>query len=180
MGHSLQPPLHSAFINIPNEEDNVKKPSESQPQHGVSIDIPAEEDNVKKPSEDLLILPCPDLELHLSGDEFLSYLHGYNICRQYGYAVLGIGQTRFLVKSWRRYAISLKLDMTYRTMKQAMRKIEASSDLSRKDHMRSQKHYEKEHTSLETATGTSCREHGTSATLRNAMCMKRKNLSHAR
>ncbi|GJS19318.1 ATP-dependent DNA helicase PIF1-like protein [Tanacetum coccineum] len=31
----------------------------------------------------------------------LSYLHGYGVCRQHGYAVLGIGQTRFLVKSWR-------------------------------------------------------------------------------
>ncbi|GJR87543.1 integrase, catalytic region, zinc finger, CCHC-type containing protein [Tanacetum coccineum] len=36
-----------------------------------------------------------------------SYLHGYGVCRQHGYAVLGIGQTRFLVKSWRRYAVSL-------------------------------------------------------------------------
>ncbi|GKE26144.1 hypothetical protein Tco_1441528, partial [Tanacetum coccineum] len=44
-------PQHSVSIDIPAEEDNVKKPSESQPQHGVSIDIPAEEDNVKKPSE---------------------------------------------------------------------------------------------------------------------------------
>ncbi|GJR93679.1 hypothetical protein Tco_0265853 [Tanacetum coccineum] len=35
------------------------------------------------------------------------YLHGYGVCRQKGYAVLGIGQTRFLVKSWRYYAISL-------------------------------------------------------------------------
>ncbi|GKD07602.1 hypothetical protein Tco_1187287, partial [Tanacetum coccineum] len=33
------------------------------------------------------------------------YLHGY--------AVLGIGQTRFLVKSWRRYAVSVLLDMAY-------------------------------------------------------------------
>ncbi|GJX58251.1 putative ribonuclease H-like domain-containing protein [Tanacetum coccineum] len=29
------------------------------------------------------------------------YLHGYDVCRQKEYAVLGIGQTRFLVKSWR-------------------------------------------------------------------------------
>ncbi|GKE14190.1 retrotransposon protein, putative, ty1-copia subclass [Tanacetum coccineum] len=35
------------------------------------------------------------------------------VCGQHGYAVLGICQTRFLVKSWRRYAISLKLDTAY-------------------------------------------------------------------
>ncbi|GJT67518.1 hypothetical protein Tco_1018998 [Tanacetum coccineum] len=33
--------------------------------------------------------------------------------RQKGYAVLGIRQTRFLVKSWRGYAVSLLLDTTY-------------------------------------------------------------------
>ncbi|GJT14383.1 ATP-dependent DNA helicase PIF1-like protein [Tanacetum coccineum] len=37
----------------------------------------------------------------------LSYLHGYGVCKQSEYAVLGIDKTRFLVKSWRRYAISL-------------------------------------------------------------------------
>ncbi|GJX83574.1 hypothetical protein Tco_0333055 [Tanacetum coccineum] len=36
-----------------------------------------------------------------------SYLHGYGVCRQSEYAVLGIGQMRFLVKSWRIYAVSL-------------------------------------------------------------------------
>ncbi|GKC49896.1 hypothetical protein Tco_1072641, partial [Tanacetum coccineum] len=41
------------------------------------------------------------------------YLHGYGVCRQNGYAVLGIGQTRFLVKSWRECAVSLLLDTTY-------------------------------------------------------------------
>ncbi|GKC49610.1 hypothetical protein Tco_1072355 [Tanacetum coccineum] len=41
------------------------------------------------------------------------YLHGYGVCRQKGYAVLGIGQTCFLVKSWRGYAVSLLLDMAY-------------------------------------------------------------------
>ncbi|GKE53571.1 hypothetical protein Tco_1488727, partial [Tanacetum coccineum] len=41
------------------------------------------------------------------------YLHGYGVCRQKGYAVLGIGQTRFLVKSWHGYAVSLLLDTTY-------------------------------------------------------------------
>ncbi|GJT67840.1 hypothetical protein Tco_1019320, partial [Tanacetum coccineum] len=41
------------------------------------------------------------------------YLHGYGVCRQKGYAVLGIGQTRFLVKSWREYAVSLLLDTAY-------------------------------------------------------------------
>ncbi|GJV31848.1 retrotransposon protein, putative, ty1-copia subclass [Tanacetum coccineum] len=30
----------------------------------------------------------------------LNYLHGYSVCRQHGYAVLEIGQMRFLVKSW--------------------------------------------------------------------------------
>ncbi|GJZ36081.1 hypothetical protein Tco_0581898, partial [Tanacetum coccineum] len=44
------------------------------------------------------------LALHARGT---GYLHGYGVCRQHGYAVLGIGQTRFLVKSWRRYAVSL-------------------------------------------------------------------------
>ncbi|GKA87936.1 5-methyltetrahydropteroyltriglutamate--homocysteine methyltransferase, partial [Tanacetum coccineum] len=42
-----------------------------------------------------------------------SYLHGYGVCRQHGYAVLGIGQTRFLVKSWRRYAVSLISEEEY-------------------------------------------------------------------
>ncbi|GJS82286.1 retrovirus-related pol polyprotein from transposon TNT 1-94 [Tanacetum coccineum] len=42
-----------------------------------------------------------------------SYLHGYGIWKHRGYAVLGIGQTRFLVKSWRGYAVSLLLDTTY-------------------------------------------------------------------
>ncbi|GJT55622.1 hypothetical protein Tco_0990676 [Tanacetum coccineum] len=41
-----------------------------------------------------------------------SYLHGYG-GRQRGYVVLGIGQTRFLVKSWCGYAISLLLDTAY-------------------------------------------------------------------
>ncbi|GJY01157.1 ribonuclease H-like domain-containing protein [Tanacetum coccineum] len=45
--------------------------------------------------------------------DVLSYLHGYGVCRRHGYAVLGIGQTRFLVKSWRRYAVSLQLDTAY-------------------------------------------------------------------
>ncbi|GJZ43182.1 zf-CCHC domain-containing protein [Tanacetum coccineum] len=39
-----------------------------------------------------------------SGSCVISYLHGYGVCRQHGYAVLGIGQRRFLVKSWRIYA----------------------------------------------------------------------------
>ncbi|GJV60097.1 putative reverse transcriptase domain-containing protein [Tanacetum coccineum] len=42
-----------------------------------------------------------------------SYLHGYGVCRQKGYAVLEIGQTRFLVKSWRGYTISLLSDTVY-------------------------------------------------------------------
>ncbi|GKD89490.1 hypothetical protein Tco_1364997, partial [Tanacetum coccineum] len=41
------------------------------------------------------------------------YLRGYGVCRQNGYTVLGIGQTHFLVKSWRRYAVSLLLDTAY-------------------------------------------------------------------
>ncbi|GJZ67354.1 hypothetical protein Tco_0630594 [Tanacetum coccineum] len=41
------------------------------------------------------------------------YLHGYGVCRQKGYTVLGIGQMRFLVKSWHGYAVSLLLDMAY-------------------------------------------------------------------
>ncbi|GJQ97938.1 hypothetical protein Tco_0009077 [Tanacetum coccineum] len=46
-------------------------------------------------------------------DVTLRYLHGYGVCRQSEYAVLGIGKTRFLVKSWCRYAISLELDAAY-------------------------------------------------------------------
>ncbi|GJR29773.1 hypothetical protein Tco_1106005 [Tanacetum coccineum] len=42
-----------------------------------------------------------------------SNLHGYGVCTQKGYAVLGIGQTRFLVKSWREYAVSFLLDTVY-------------------------------------------------------------------
>nr|GEW44189.1 reverse transcriptase domain-containing protein [Tanacetum cinerariifolium] len=57
-------------------------------------------------------------------------------------------------------------------MKQAMRKMEASLALNEKDYMKSQKHWAKEHTNLETAMGTPFRKHGTSATSRNAMCMK--------
>ncbi|GJR79191.1 retrovirus-related pol polyprotein from transposon TNT 1-94 [Tanacetum coccineum] len=41
------------------------------------------------------------------------YLHGYGVYRQNGYAVLGIGQTRFLVKYWCGYAVSLLLDTAY-------------------------------------------------------------------
>nr|GFD53012.1 hypothetical protein [Tanacetum cinerariifolium] len=40
-------------------------------------------------------------------------LHGYGVYRKHGYAVLGIGQRRFLVKSWRRYVVSLQLDTAY-------------------------------------------------------------------
>ncbi|GJT05989.1 reverse transcriptase domain-containing protein [Tanacetum coccineum] len=64
------------------------------------------------------------------------------------------------------------------TIKQAVRNMETRLDLNGKDHMKSQKHWAKERTSLETATGTPFREHGMSATLRNAMCMKCKHLSH--
>ncbi|GJV24439.1 hypothetical protein Tco_1377134 [Tanacetum coccineum] len=42
-----------------------------------------------------------------------SYLHGYDVCRQSEYAALGIDQARFLVKSWRRYVVSLELDTEY-------------------------------------------------------------------
>ncbi|GJY62255.1 MAK10-like protein [Tanacetum coccineum] len=72
----------------------------------VILDI---KENEKRP----FILETPFLEtakaiinFH-SGTITLSYLHGYGVCSQHGYAVLGIGQTRFLVKSWRRYAVSL-------------------------------------------------------------------------
>nr|GFD18458.1 reverse transcriptase domain-containing protein [Tanacetum cinerariifolium] len=60
-------------------------------------------------------------------------------------------------------------------MKQAMRKSEASSDLSGKDRTKSQKHWEKKHTSLETAMDTPFREHGTSATLKSVTYMKCKH-----
>ncbi|GJY67078.1 hypothetical protein Tco_0469316 [Tanacetum coccineum] len=45
--------------------------------------------------------------------ERYSYLYGYGVCRQKGYVILGIGQTRFLVKSWRLYAVSPLLDTAY-------------------------------------------------------------------
>nr|GEZ85536.1 hypothetical protein [Tanacetum cinerariifolium] len=67
-----------------------------------------------------------------------------------------------------------------RTMKQAVRKIEGSSNLSGKDRMKSQKHWVKEHTSLETTTEIPFYEHGTSATLRNFIRMKCKYLSRAK
>nr|GEV56486.1 reverse transcriptase domain-containing protein [Tanacetum cinerariifolium] len=67
-----------------------------------------------------------------------------------------------------------------RTMEQAMRKTEASSNQSGREHMKSQKRWAKKCTSLETATGIPFHEHGTSATLRNVTCMKCKHLSHAR
>nr|GEW17653.1 hypothetical protein [Tanacetum cinerariifolium] len=65
-------------------------------------------------------------------------------------------------------------------MKQAVRKMEASSDLSGKDRMKSRKHWAKEHTTLVTTTEIPFHEHGTSATLRNFIRMKCKHLSHAR
>nr|GEX29980.1 reverse transcriptase domain-containing protein [Tanacetum cinerariifolium] len=65
------------------------------------------------------------------------------------------------------------------TTKQAMRKKEESSELSGKDHMKSRKLLKKERTSSETTTGTSFHGHGTSATLRNDMCMKWKHPSYA-
>ncbi|GKB62572.1 hypothetical protein Tco_0918758, partial [Tanacetum coccineum] len=57
-------------------------------------------------------------------------------------------------------------------MKEVVRKMEASSDLSMRDCMKLRKHWAKEHTSLETTTEIPFREHGTSATLRNVICMK--------
>nr|GEW34112.1 reverse transcriptase domain-containing protein [Tanacetum cinerariifolium] len=48
------------------------------------------------------------------------------------------------------------------------------------DRMKSQKHWAKEHTSLETTMEIPFHEHGTSATLRNVIRMKCKHLSHAR
>nr|GEW10021.1 gypsy retrotransposon integrase-like protein 1 [Tanacetum cinerariifolium] len=62
-------------------------------------------------------------------------------------------------------------------MKQAAQKTEASLDLNGNDHMKSQKHWVKEHISLGTTTETISREHGTFETLKNAMCMKCKHLS---
>nr|GEW38884.1 reverse transcriptase domain-containing protein [Tanacetum cinerariifolium] len=59
-----------------------------------------------------------------------------------------------------------------RTMKQAVRKTEASSNQTVRDRMKSRKHWAKEHTSLESATKIPFHEHGTSATLRNAIRMK--------
>ncbi|GJZ58759.1 hypothetical protein Tco_0614575 [Tanacetum coccineum] len=41
------------------------------------------------------------------------YLHRYGVWKHRGYVVLGIGQTRFLVKSWREDAVSLLLDTAY-------------------------------------------------------------------
>ncbi|GJY13848.1 hypothetical protein Tco_0383157 [Tanacetum coccineum] len=51
----------------------------------------------------------------VSGKVDMAYWAGFLGVRatQKGYAVLGIGQTRFLVKSWRGYAVSLLLDTAY-------------------------------------------------------------------
>nr|GEW25226.1 reverse transcriptase domain-containing protein [Tanacetum cinerariifolium] len=71
-------------------------------------------------------------------------------------------------------------DLVYRNNEQAVRKIEASLNLSGRENMKSRKKWAKERTSLETATEIPFREHGTSATLRNVICTKCKHLSHAR
>ncbi|GJX91433.1 reverse transcriptase domain-containing protein [Tanacetum coccineum] len=64
--------------------------------------------------------------------------------------------------------------------KQATWKTGASSDLSGKGHTKSRKHWAEKYTSLETAMEIPFREHGISASLRNAICMKCKHLLHAR
>ncbi|GJW23203.1 reverse transcriptase domain-containing protein [Tanacetum coccineum] len=66
------------------------------------------------------------------------------------------------------------------TMKQAVRKMEASLDLNGKDHMKLRKHWAKGRTSLKTTTEMLFCGHRTFETLRNATCMKCKHLSHAR
>ncbi|GJY13894.1 retrovirus-related pol polyprotein from transposon TNT 1-94 [Tanacetum coccineum] len=91
-----------------------KNGNHSEPNHtwgSNATDIPS--------SSSLVISGCPDCSLvsahrmfkiydrePLSAHELRYYLHGYGVCRQHRYAVLGIGQTRFLVKSWRRYALA--------------------------------------------------------------------------
>nr|GEU69812.1 reverse transcriptase domain-containing protein [Tanacetum cinerariifolium] len=60
------------------------------------------------------------------------------------------------------------------TMKQAMRKTKASSGLSGRDHMKSQKRWAKECTSLKTAIDILFHEHRTSATLKSVTYMKCK------
>nr|GEW49945.1 reverse transcriptase domain-containing protein [Tanacetum cinerariifolium] len=64
--------------------------------------------------------------------------------------------------------------------KQAMRKTEASSDLSGMDHMKSRKHWAKEHTVLETAMDTPFRENEIGVTLKSAICMKCKHPLHVK
>nr|GEU66294.1 reverse transcriptase domain-containing protein [Tanacetum cinerariifolium] len=64
------------------------------------------------------------------------------------------------------------------TTKQAMRKTRASSDLSGRDHTKLRKHWEKERTCLETTMDTPFCEHGISATLKSAICMKCKHPLH--
>nr|GEZ76891.1 reverse transcriptase domain-containing protein [Tanacetum cinerariifolium] len=64
--------------------------------------------------------------------------------------------------------------------KQAMQKMETSSDLSGRDRTKSRKHWAKEHTGLETIMDTPFREHGISTTLKSAICMKCKHPLHVK
>nr|GEZ62566.1 reverse transcriptase domain-containing protein [Tanacetum cinerariifolium] len=62
--------------------------------------------------------------------------------------------------------------------KQATRKTGESSNLSERDHMKSQKQWTKERTVLEITMDTPFREHGISATLKSAIYMKCKHPLH--
>nr|GEW15830.1 reverse transcriptase domain-containing protein [Tanacetum cinerariifolium] len=71
--------------------------------------------------------------------------------------------------------VSVQETWSTKTMKRAIWKAKVSSNLSGRDHMKSQKCWAKEHTSLKTAMGLPFREHGTSATLENVTYMKCKH-----
>nr|GFB62642.1 reverse transcriptase domain-containing protein [Tanacetum cinerariifolium] len=69
-------------------------------------------------------------------------------------------------------------DFVYRNNEASHAKEGANSDLSGRDHTRSRKHWAKERTGLEIAMDTPFREHGISATLKSAICMKCKHPLH--
>ncbi|GKC24019.1 hypothetical protein Tco_1026169 [Tanacetum coccineum] len=96
-------PQHTyTFIQSSSQPQKTQKPRKPKrkdtqvPQPSGPTDIVADE-AVHKELGDSLVRAA----------DVLSYLHGYGVCRQSEYAILGIGQMRFLVKSWRRYAVYL-------------------------------------------------------------------------
>ncbi|GKB47534.1 retrotransposon protein, putative, ty1-copia subclass [Tanacetum coccineum] len=98
---SLSENFSTCILNTSAKQARAK-PDRYSGEAGMSKDMLAD-----KPKDNTLTGRVP------GQDVALRYLHGYGVCRQSEYAVLGIGQTRFLVKSWRKYVVSLKLDMAY-------------------------------------------------------------------